>query len=135
MELVLDANILFAALIKDSTTSTLLFNPNLTLYIPEFIIEEFFKYEQLIDTKMSRSKEEFIGIMHMLQEVITTIPAEDYKDYVKKATEISPDNKDIMYFALALKLRCSVWSNDTRLKEQNKVKIYNTKELLLELKM
>jgi predicted nucleic acid-binding protein len=43
------------------------------------------------------------------------------------------DEKDTHYVALALKLNCPIWSNDTDLKKQNKVKIYNTKELLEEL--
>ncbi|MFH1211857.1 MAG: PIN domain-containing protein [Candidatus Woesearchaeota archaeon] len=48
MELVIDANILFAALIKDSTTSDLLFKN--TLYAPEFILEEFKKYKEELIT-------------------------------------------------------------------------------------
>ena len=41
MNLVLDSNVLFAALIKDSVTSSLLFEDDLCLYAPEFIFTEF----------------------------------------------------------------------------------------------
>ena len=34
-----------------------------------------------------------------------------------------------MYFALALKLNCGLWSNDKELKKQSKVKILNTNEV------
>ena len=45
MDLVIDGNILFSALIKDSLTAELLFEKYLKLYAPDFMIEEFMKYE------------------------------------------------------------------------------------------
>ena len=33
------------------------------------------------------------------------------------------------YFALALKLNCAIWSNDKKLKEQNKIQVCSTHEL------
>lgn len=41
MRLVLDANILFAALIKDSLTAELIIKDELQLYAPEFLLDEF----------------------------------------------------------------------------------------------
>ncbi len=130
MELVVDANILFSALIKNSTTAELLFNEELKLYTSEFIIEEFFKYEGVILQKTSRTREEFIQIMHQLKEIITVIQQDDYNPYIKEAEVLSPDEKDIMYLALALKLNCPLWSNDKKLKQQNKINILNTAEIL-----
>lgn len=43
---------------------------------------------------------------------------------------ICPDPDDSEYFALAMKLRCTIWSNDKRLKQQEKVNIINTTELI-----
>ncbi len=133
MDVIVDANILFAALIKRSTTAQLLFNPELTLYSPEFVLEEFMKYFPLIQQKMKRTTEEFITIMHQLHQVITIIPENEYKEQMKEAKRLSPDDKDVMYFALALKLRCAIWSNDKELKKQKEVTIYNTQELFAEL--
>ena len=130
MELVIDANILFSALIKDSITAEMLFKEDLKLYAPKFIIEEFSKYEDLILNKTKRTKEGFIQIMHILNEIITLIPQEEYAQYMKEAKTISPDEKDTFYFALASKLKCGIWSNDKKLKEQDKVKVYATKEIL-----
>ena len=129
MDLVIDANILFSALIKDSTTADLLFEKSLRLFSPEFIVDEFLKYEGLLLNKTSREKQSFIQILHILQDVVIVIPKEEYSKFIKEAEEISPDEKDILYFALALKLRCGIWSNDKKLKEQNKVKVYSTREL------
>ena len=51
MELVIDANILFAALIKKSGTSEILFKHK--IYAPEFIFEEFKKYKDELEYKVN----------------------------------------------------------------------------------
>src|SRR3989338_699189 len=130
MDLIVDANILFAGLIKESTTARLLFNPTLRLYAPDFVMEEFMKYSDTIQKKMKRTRGEFITIMHQLYEIIIVVHEEEYEKYIEDAGKISPDDKDVMYFALALKLRCIIWSNDAKLKEQDKIIIYNTTEIL-----
>ena len=129
MILVVDANILFSALIKNSLTANLLFEEGLNLCTPEFIVDEFFKYEEFLLKKTSRKKEEFIQIMHMLKDVITVVPQEEYSTCMKEAETISPDKKDMLYFALALKFRCGIWSNDKRLKNQGTINIYSTSDV------
>lgn len=129
MELIVDANILFSALIKDGFTAKLFFNERLRLYTSEFIFEEFSKYEELILKKTKRTPEEFTEIMTILREKITVIPEEDYASFVKKSEEISPDEKDVAYIALAMKLKCALWSNDKALKEQDFIKVYSSSEV------
>ena len=51
-----------------------------------------------------------------------------------EAEKISPGLKDTQYLALALKLNCAIWSNDKKLKKQDKVKIFSTEDLKNELK-
>lgn len=131
MNLVVDANILFSALIKNSLTARLLFDNSLDLYTPEYILEEFAKHEKEILGKTHRSREEFSEVMHMLKEIITVFPKEYYKEFMAEAEKVCPDKDDTMYFALAMKLRCSIWSNDKKLKEQNKIDVYSTQEILL----
>ncbi|PIN87554.1 hypothetical protein COV12_03165 [Candidatus Woesearchaeota archaeon CG10_big_fil_rev_8_21_14_0_10_32_24] len=130
MDFVIDANILFAALIKNSTTSALLFNQNLNLFAPEFILEEFMKYHEVILHKTNRTKDELSSIINLLHQIITIVPQEEYQQFIEKAKSICPDEKDEMYFALALKLNFAVWSNDRKLKEQEEIKVLNTKEVL-----
>ena len=129
MILIIDANVLFSALIKNSLTAELIFNEDILLSTPEFIITEFFKYEDLILKKTHRTREEFVQIMHLLNDVITVIPKEEYSEYIEEAEEISPDPKDILYLALALKMKCPVWSNDGKLKNQDKVEVFSTQDL------
>ncbi len=134
MEVIIDANILFSSLIKNSLTANLLFKEDLTLYVPDFFIEEFMKYENLILKKTNRSREDYIRILHCLKKIIHKISGEKFSNFLNKAEKICPDEKDIPYFALALKLEIPIWSNDKKLKEQNIIKIYSTKEMLEILK-
>jgi len=131
---VIDANILFSALIKNSLTAELIFEEEVMLFAPEFVVKEFLKYEELILKKTSRTREEFVQIMHVLKDIITVVPKEEYSKFIEEAEKFSPDKKDVMYLALALKLKCAVWSNDKKLKQQDEVKIYSTEDLKNELK-
>lgn len=130
MDLVVDANILFAGLIKESTTATLLFDTRLKLYCPEFILEEFMKYAIVIQQKLKRKPGEFVTIMHQLNDIIMVIPEEMYESFMEEARSISPDEKDAPYFALALKLHCGIWSQDGALEHQERVRIYSTKKIV-----
>jgi len=57
------------------------------------------------------------------------VPFKDIEQCLNEAEKISPDKDDVIYFALALKLNCAIWSNDKNLKEQNRIKIYSTSDL------
>jgi len=57
------------------------------------------------------------------------VPAEEIRPFILSAKEVSPDPEDFVYFVLALKKRCGIWSNDKRLKDKG-VKVYTTREIL-----
>jgi predicted nucleic acid-binding protein len=131
MDLVVDANILFAALIKDSVTSELMFHEDMHLYAPEFLLKEFEKYKKLIKKRTNRSEDEFEITFDVFERRIVLVPYEEIRPFIKKAKKISPDPKDVAYVALALKLHIAIWSNDKKLKnEQNEVAVYSTEDLL-----
>jgi len=136
MILVVDANILFAALIKSGFTKTLLLISDYSFFAPEFSITEFKKHLPELEKKTGLSKEELKKILDDLIETaeIKLIPFEEFKYKTKLAKSISPDIDDVAYFALALHLNCAIWSNDKEMKKQNKVKIINTKELFEKIK-
>ena len=69
-----------------------------------------------------------------MQAKIDFIPYEEFRDFMKKAADITPDPKDTVYIALALKLKCRLWSNDKALKNQDLVSVYSTTELINDLK-
>ncbi|HIG95354.1 TPA: PIN domain-containing protein [Candidatus Woesearchaeota archaeon] len=130
MDFVLDANILFAALIKDSTTSEILFNEHVQVFAPEFLLEEFYKHKDEILAKTRRSKEDFEEIYETLKNDITLIPFEEFCPFLKIAEKLISDEDDRVYFALAIQLNIPIWSNDKKFREQKIVKIYTTADLM-----
>jgi len=135
LKLVVDANIIFAALIKNSTTRSIILKNELSLYVPEFFFEELKYRQDLLLMKSGLSQESLNELINklILTADIKTIQSREFKQYLNRAIKISPDKKDIQYFALAIKLKCSIWSNDKDLKKQNKIKIYSTEELIKNL--
>ena len=131
MDLVIDANVLFSVLIKRGKTEEIIFETDLRLFSPEFIFEEFNKYKEKILMKTERTNEEFNHLLTILKKKIRIVPNEETERYVSEAEKISPDKKDVDYLALALKLKCALWSQDKALKEkQNKVQVYSTEDLV-----
>ena len=131
MDLVVDANILFAALIMESTTSELMLHEDIHLYAPEYLLEEFEKYKDLIKRKTNRNDSEFEIALDIFQRRIILIPHEEIKTCVKNAKAISPDKKDVPYIALAITLHIAIWSNDKNLKnKQDAVDVYSTEDLV-----
>ena len=130
MDLILDANIFFAALIKESTTSDLLAQEEFHLFAPEFLLQEFRKYESEILAKTSRESQDFQRYFETLTRKITFIPLEELIPYADKAKELSPDPKDYLYFAIALKLQAKIWSNDKRLRNQDQISVLSTADII-----
>jgi len=108
MKLVIDANVLFSSLIKESKTTELIINPFLSIYAPEFLLEEFYKHKSEILEKTKRSELEFEEIFNLIRQIINIIPDEEFMYYLNEADKISPDPNDSIYFALALKMNISI---------------------------
>ena len=130
MDLIVDANILFSILIKQGKTEELIFKNEFNLFTPEYIFEEFEEHKLEILDKTQRTNEDFDKLIDILKKRIKTISNEETEKFIPEAEKISPNKDDIDYFALALKLRCPIWSQDKELKSQSKIKIYSTEELI-----
>lgn len=133
LELVVDANVLFSALLAKSTTRNLLFNSRLKLYSPEYLISELKEHletDSEMREKLKQTAEETDIVIDELLRTIEVIPLNEYGHMVKNSVETCPDEYDAPYFALAIHLKIPIWSNDKRLKKQNSVKVLNTREVL-----
>ncbi len=130
MDLVVDANIIFSALIKEGKSAEILLNFSHNFFIPEYVFEEFERHKDEILAKTNRTEREFNEVLSELKETISIIPREEFEEYLDLAEGISPDRDDVMYFALALKLGCGILSNDKELKSQKEVKVYSIEDLL-----
>ncbi len=132
MEVVIDANIFIAALLKKGATRKLLLNDELALHAPEYVIEEIFNHIQECENKshLPRSSLEELVKVLIIESKMTIIPKDDLRQFIKKADEITPDPDDVMYFAAALKQNIGIWSNDKALQQQKTVKVYSTNDLI-----
>lgn len=120
-----------AALIKNSHTRHLLVLCGHKLHSPEYLIEEL---ENNVDEILHKTELSKSMLIELFRQVIASakvniVPSEEYDAEMQAAKEVSPDINDAPYFALALKLGCPIWSNDKKLKEQDRVTVYSTEEL------
>jgi predicted nucleic acid-binding protein len=138
MKLVVDTNILFSGLIKDSITRKILLNPEYEFYVPDFFLYELKKYEVYLMKKTKLTKNEFKLILDQLLENLYLIPIKEYSEKLTEAKKIigDIDEKDIPFIAVALSIRNDgIWSNDKHFKEQSEIKVYTTNDLIFKLKL
>ena len=130
MKFILDANPLFSALIKDSFTVNVIVNENVELSAPEFLFDEFIEHKEEILTKTNRTEKELNDLVNNLKGIIHIVPQKEFEAFFEEAKQLTSDGNDVPYLALALKLNLPIWSNDKRMKMQDKVKVYSTEELM-----
>ncbi len=138
MKLVLDTNILVAALIKDSVTREILLHPEMEYFVPEFAFQEIEKITTEILHKSKLSDEKFQLLIESLKSNLLIVPETDIKHREEAARVMdSIDPKDAIFIALALSVRNDgIWSEDKHFEKQNRIKIWKTKDLIkyLEIK-
>jgi len=69
--------------------------------------------------------------MEDLRRFVGVVPDEEFKDFGDDAKQLLEEHiKDIPYFALALFLKCGIWSNEKRFKRQSRIKVFSTSDLI-----
>ncbi len=131
MKLVVDANILFSFFKKDSYTRRfILSHPELELFVPIYVFDELDKHREEVKSKSKIDDRVFELTKKELLAYVSIVSLDDFKVFWKEAKQISPDSDDIEYFSVALALDCVIWSNDEKLKQQSKVKVFSTDDLM-----
>lgn len=132
MKIVIDSNILFSALIKDSITRRMILDYEGLFLFPEYIFEEMKKHKADLIKKSNMTQEDLQKLMALLLLKVTVIPNEVLQNYKKEAYQIIKDidPDDVTFIACALAYPNSViWSDDKKLKNQSTIKIINTNEM------
>ena len=133
MRLVADANEIFSFFNETSKARELSLSPELELHSPYFSLEEIKEHKSEVLDRFTLSETQYLLIEKLLKTIIEFVKENKYSEFLEEAKEISLDPDDVEYFALALKLKCPIWSEDPNFKKQSKVKVYDTSELLKEL--
>lgn len=137
MKLVVDTNIL-VSFFRDSPVRFILINPflfDLKFFVPEYGIQELFNIKKLISKYAHLSESQINFSFEELKKHLEIIPSETFQSFKREAVKFVPHNKDLPFFALALKINCAIWSKELAFKRQQKIKVFNTKELIKELKI
>ncbi|MFQ5975306.1 MAG: PIN domain-containing protein [Candidatus Hydrothermarchaeales archaeon] len=133
MNLIVDANIVISALLKDSTARRILLHPSFDFYAPDFLFEEIEENITLIPKKSRLPRKELPKLIDLLKETVSSIPFDIYQDKLQEAHEIigSIDEEDIPYIALSLAIpNEGILTEDKHFLRQKKVRIVKIKELL-----
>ena len=132
---IIDANVIFSALISGKEILVRLFENN-TLYAPDFILVEIDKYKTVILKKSKMPLENLQDFIQRLFQQVTIMPALYITDENKqKAMELCEDVdiKDTAYIALSLEMNLSVVTRDKKLYNGLKAKGFENIILLDEL--
>jgi predicted nucleic acid-binding protein len=129
MQFVVDTNVIIAAAVARGHTLDILYTAGLVLVTPDYTETELSEHLEEIMAKSGLEKAELERLFEAIFRRMRTLKAAEYSAFRGEAEKISPDKDDWPFFAVALKERCAIWSNDRQLKKQAAVKIVGTGEL------
>lgn len=137
MKLVVDTDILIAGLIRDSTTRRILLLPRFTFYAPAHALAEVKTHLPIIQSKSGLSKGQITLTLNALRERVETVSETQFAAKLMEASKAMRgiDKKDAPFLALALSFRNDgIWSDDRHFRRQTLVKVWTTRELVVQLR-
>ncbi len=135
MRLIIDSNIIFAALIRNSTARRILAS-DISFCAPDTMLREIRKHTEEILQKSGLDAENFELLLTLFMESIEIVPREGYASSVDEALRILGKEHigDIPFLALAFAIENDgIWTNDKDFERQNKAKVWKTKDLVAHL--
>ncbi|MBI4149505.1 PIN domain-containing protein [Candidatus Woesearchaeota archaeon] len=134
MHIIIDSNVLFSAIIKDSTTRRLILEyPDFFLF-PAYIFEEMNRHKEELAAKSKMDEMEFHQLFGLMLQKMAVVPfavSDQYHDDAQRLAKRVGSPEDVEFFACALAYPGSViWSNDARLKNQSQIRVISTAEAM-----
>jgi predicted nucleic acid-binding protein len=137
LKLIIDTNIILKALIKGPNVRGILLSPNHEFFLPEHGIEEIEDHLHLVANKTGLSPSDIRLALGILLTNLQVVPSNDLLPFWAEAQEIMDpiDSEDTPFIATALAVRPDgIWSDDEHFKRQKKIKVWNTKNLIEEMR-
>jgi predicted nucleic acid-binding protein len=119
MRLVVDANIIFSALLKkESNVLDIIMSDRVEIFIPKFLIIEIFKHKEKILRASKLSEDEVMESFYLILKYCTVVNDEEIPREILDQTfhdvkEVDP--KDVVFVAAAMTLEARLWSGDKKL--------------------
>jgi len=118
MDVVIDANVLFRALISSGEIVKILFNSELKIFAPEVLGNEFLNNKNEILSKSKLSEIEFDALASLLLEKIIFVTLDEYKEFLPKARSLLGKHaKDEDFIAVCLMKKAKLWTYEKLLFE------------------
>ncbi|MBI5226634.1 hypothetical protein HY994_05385 [Candidatus Micrarchaeota archaeon] len=130
MDLVVDTNIVMAAIIRAGDTRRLLFHGELNLFSPRYVLLELAKYGAELRIKSRLSSVDFREVVRRVLSRIRLVHSDQYSPYRDLALSVCPDFGDWPFFAVAMMNDCPLWTSDPALLQQYHVPTYKTVDLV-----
>ena len=133
--LVVDANVLFGALLRDSTNRNLILHGQLDLHAPDWLWDELERNRAFLVKKSRVTNAAFDLLMEGLRDHVRSIPLAAIEPHMEAALGRlnDEDELDAPYVAAALAIGGGVWSHDKALGEKAGVPVFTTGEILAAL--
>jgi len=133
MRLVVDTNRIVAALVKDSSSRKILLSDKFDFLTIEITRQEIDEHRQELLDKTRLTNEQLTLTLSFLFSrifVVSDLVVESKMDEAKKIMDaLDPDDTPFIALALAVE-NDGIWSDDRHFKQQNTIRIWETKDLL-----
>jgi predicted nucleic acid-binding protein len=132
VRLVLDTNILIAALARDSVTRELLCRPGIECLVPDIVFSEIEAHRRELLRKSGLSAAAFDTVLSGLKSRLVPVPASRILHRTLAWRIMAAiDVKDAPFIALALSFDCDgIWSQDRHFERQRVVRVWKTEDIL-----
>ena len=133
MRFVVDTNIIFSALIKDSITRKILLSTKFEFFTPEYVFIEIQNHSEEIMERCDLDQNDFKLMIDTLMTDIMVVSTDDFREFVQKAYDIMKDidEDDTSFLALAMMIEGKgIWSNDPHFDKQNEINVWKTKDMV-----
>ncbi len=130
--LVVDANVIIAAILRDSTTRRILLGNEVLPVAPGIIIDEIVSNIREISAKSSLSEDACRRVIEILTRHLRLLSLPEYADFLPEAIESigGRDASDAPYLAAAMAVGADgIWSHDADFSSQRRFKVFSTKQL------
>ena len=133
MRLVVDSNVVFAALLRAGTTRAILVDPPFRLLAPEWMLVEMRRHRVAILGRAGLSESEFDLLFTLVTQGMEIVASEDYESFIDEASNRmrGRDPGDTPFLALALATRCDgIWTQNLRHFKDTGLRIWSTEDLV-----
>ena len=132
MNIVLDTNVFISCLLSNSLSRFLLSSKNVVFFIAEYSLEEINEHRLELIEKFGEERE-FDEILSFLLSKLRIVKNDEIKSFKEQAKEIMDliDKDDTPVIAVALAINADgIWSFDSHFKRQNRIRVFETNEIL-----